>query len=214
MKLVPIVAFLCTSLTAQTVTFSPQGAAVLKALTGKRIKGVGIMVAEVCSTIPVSAGAVYGKASTQGIAWIDPALGKQLINRTVNISWPNLIGAGITDASLLVPLFGAAGIISMAPKWVAALISGHGAADLAISRLRTYAPDPTALETQLLDPEAMITFADKPCHRYDLLVQYSKANKGGTYALAENAVPWQDSDDLLKLVTNRARWIKAQAETH
>lgn len=169
-----------------TVSFSPQGAAALKALTGKQIQGIGIYQLIVCSPsgFPIPAGHVYQVATDHGIAPLAPATAAALFKRTVDHNWRNIaIMAGV-DASIGIPVLGQAGLISMSSKYIVSLLTGHVLFDSLQRQLQANIPDPAPVLSTLLDPDSMISFAGA-CKSSSMVTVFHKNPTSGTFPLPE-----------------------------
>lgn len=169
-----------------TVSFSPQGAAALKALTGKQIQGVGMYQVIACSPsgFPIPAGHVYQVATERGISPLAPAVAAALFRRTASLNWRQIaITAGV-DASIGIPVLGQAGLISMSSKYIVGLLTGHALFDSLQKQLQANTPDPGPVLERLLDPDSMINFAGA-CKSSTLVTVYHKNPTSGTFPLPE-----------------------------
>lgn len=216
-----IVLLLASLVSAQTVSFAPQGAASLKALTGKRIKGVGLLSATVCSSVPltVMGGMVYQKANSLGISTINPGDAAVLVRRTVQFHWSNFLLAGISDVSLLIPILGEAKLFAASSTSVISMLLGHGVADTAAGQLRTLTPDPSELLGNLLDPVGVLAI-NGACAQKMMVIVYSPKTQAGTYPLFDTvtpntikpaSVPWSTDGTVEQVIANRNAWILEQA---
>jgi hypothetical protein len=171
----------------QTVSFAPQGAAVLKALTGKRIAGVGIADVVVCSPsgLPIPSGVVYQTLVRNGISPIRPESAKALFNRTVALNWRNLVLEGAADASIGIPVLGQSGVIKMTTKWVVAILAGHAVIDSLSNQARAHMPDPSPVLSSLLDPGDVLTFAGAAtgCHESSVIIRFNRDTKPGIFVI-------------------------------
>lgn len=169
-----------------TVSFSPQGAAALKALTGKQIPGVGMYQVVVCSPsgFPIPAGKVYQIATDHGIAPLAPQTAAALFKRTVSMNWRNIALMAGVDASIGIPVLGQAGLVSMSSKWIVSLLTGHVLFDSVQNQIRQNIPDPAPVLNSLLDPDSMISFAGA-CKSSSMVTVYHKNPTSGTFPLPE-----------------------------
>ena len=168
---------------ATTVSFSPQGAEILKTMTGKRIKGVGIHELVICSSGTVQAGAVYQLAVSNGILPISPAQAGTLFRQTAARSVPAIMLAGAGYASLGIPVLGQAGVISMTSRLIVGILSGHALFDSFRGQVQAQLPDPTPLLTALLDPEAVLTLTG--CKESKMITRFGKIVVSGTFPLGQ-----------------------------
>lgn len=176
---------LALSCVGQTVSFAPQGAAVLKALTGKRIPGVGIADVVICSPAPIPAGAVYQTLVRNGVSPIRPASAKALFNRTVALNWRNLLLEAAADASIGIPVLGQSGVIKMSAKWVVAILAGHAVIDSLSGQVRSHIPDPSPVLSSLLDPGEVLAFAGSVtgCRESSVIIRFTKDTKPGVFVI-------------------------------
>ncbi len=165
-----------------TVSFSPQGATVLTDQAGRKLRGIGIDALLICSpdNFPVRGGDVYQTASRLGISWISPSLAASPFRKSAALSAPNLLLSGATYATLAIPIAGQVGLIAMTSKVVVGLLAGHALFDSFKSQIQTQVPDPTALLSSLLDPEAVLTFSGG-CRESRMIVGYHKNPVSGTF---------------------------------
>lgn len=208
---------LAVSLSSQTVSFAPQGASALKALTGKRIAGVGAMSAIVCSEneSSVSAGVVYQAAAKQGIATLDPAVAKALINRTVMLNWRNVGMFFWRTGSLSLIAAMTGGAFAASKSVQTAITLAHGTGDEVASYVVQHVPDPTAWTSQLLDPSSVITVdTASRCRSFMLAVRYNPKTMPMTIEIAslKESVPWDTTGDIEQVARNRMQWILAKAK--
>ncbi len=172
------------SLIGPTVSFSPQGAAVLEALTGRRIPGIGIHDLIVCSPTgaPVISGSVYQLAVTHGVEPIAPAQARALFRRTASRSVWSVLFKGVGYAAIGVPILGQAKVVSMSSQLIFGMLSGHGVIDLARGDVQAQIPDPGPLLAGLLDPESVLSFAGT-CRESRMVTVYHKNPVSGTFLL-------------------------------
>lgn len=166
---------------AAMVSFSPQGSEIVKAMTGKRIKGVGIHELVICSSGTVQGGAVYQLAVSNGILPISPAQAGTLFRQTAARSVPALLLAGAGYASLGVPVLGQAGVISMTSRFIVGILSGHALFDSFRGQVQAQLPDPTPLLGSLLDPESVLTLSG--CKESKMVTRFGKNVISGTFPL-------------------------------
>ena len=157
-----------------TVSFSSQGASVLKALTGKRISGVSLNAVVVCSASPatIPIGRIYQLAAQHGISYLKPEEARALILRTVSFNWTNLLLDALTDGPQGAAFLGASKLVSMSNPVIAALIGSSAIIGLATKRIKTFAPDPSPLLKDLLDPKATMTFTTAGCNSGIIATRY------------------------------------------
>lgn len=173
---------------AVTVSFSSQGAEALKAMTGKKIRGVGLTAVTVCSTdiahVPV--GTVFQNAISHGISPIDPDIAIAMVNRKVGFSIYHILPHIVSDGAAGVAVLMAGRVISATNPWLVGLISLAEVGKIAQQQFESHAPDPAPLFKSLLDPNASMDFSGKACHRGMMVTRYKgkQSDKAdGTYSL-------------------------------
>lgn len=169
-----------------TVSFSPQGLAALKAVTGRNIRGVGIYDLVVCSPTGafVQGGSVYQTAVGAGISPLGPAEAKFLFTQTVSRSPGNLLLEIGADASIALPVLGQSGLISMSSKYVVSLLAGHVLFDNIQNQVRAHLPDPSSVTNLLLDPQSTIVFPNGACKEATMIARFSgKTQVVGTFPI-------------------------------
>lgn len=171
-----------------TVSFSGQGAETLKALTGKRIRGVALNAVIVCSPVPVTIpiGRIYQLAAQHGISYLKPEEATAMIIRTVSFNWTNILLDALTDGPQGAAFLGASKLVSMSNPVIAALIGSSAIIGLATKRIKTFAPDPSPVLKDLLDPKATMTFAAAGCSSGIIATRYKgrkSDNSDGTWVI-------------------------------
>lgn len=181
MKWIIAVVFAAVCFGAETrISVSPQGAASLKAMTGKRIPGVQILGVTMCSD--VRGGDVYQALNHVGIATIMPRNAVAIVEQTVNRNWrKTALDAGKIGA-LLAAAFTTSGVIAASPKVASALIVGHQVGDQVGELVRQRLPDPRGLLDALIDPEGRIE-AGAGCKVGMVMVVFDKNTKAQDLAV-------------------------------
>jgi hypothetical protein len=165
---------LCIPAEAQTISFAPQGAAALKALTGKRIKGIQIVSVVACPatiSIPtILGGEVYREAMAQGYTPIMPQFARAVVNDAVAKS----PGKRFIEGAALVTIIGA-GIATgkINPTWSRVLLSGHQVLDQVVADVQAVLPNSGPLTAALLDPAAKLDIT-AGCQSAAILAVYPK----------------------------------------
>ena len=144
---------------AQTITFSPQGAEALRQFTGKRISGeqlVGVLVkAPLDRPVQVSGGDIFQAASAAGFAWRTPDVAKYNLSRTAQFNkrtvWIHILQTlSSTAVSALT-----SGLISVPMEYQAGPAIGHSLVDQTIPFIRFRVPDPSRLLEKLFDTDTV-----------------------------------------------------------
>jgi len=148
-----------------TVSFSPQGPASMKALTGKKIATMELLSVIACSkeTVQIAGGQFYYQALQSGISPIDPKIAEQIVASNVNRNWANIILNAAGYATLLVPVLGQSRAIPMSKAWTAGLLAAHSMADSLPQLLSPYRPDPSVLTRSLIQPDETVTVPRGSC---------------------------------------------------
>lgn len=214
-----ITVLLFAPLRAQTVTFSPQGAAALRALTGKRISGFQIVSVMACAdamSAGFSGGEIYQKASQQGYQWIDPMATTAILERTVQFNAANLIPVLLTSGTAGFSLLLSGGIIkATSSSWLTALIASHGVLDQASNQIRGYAPNPATVVDNLLRPTDSFSLASSQCIERYLGAVYNKQYRPSTVKLAAYSTDIQPTGYNFEVAQKivRAHLAALEAET-
>jgi hypothetical protein len=150
----------------QTISFSPQGAAELKAETGKTIHGFQLVSVLTCSDGEqvVAGGKLYQAAGAAGYAWLDPEASRAVILRASSFTWSRMIPNLIQDASLGFSTLIAARVIAAPAAVLQGLLSAHGIFEIASSRIQANAVDPTGVLGRLIPRDAAIALGAGQCH--------------------------------------------------
>lgn len=173
-------------LRGQQVTFSPQGAAALKALTGKRIPSFQIVSVLACAetnAASLTGGSVYELAAQAGYQWIDPDAAAVIINRTVAFNGWTLAENALIDGSSFGALLVAGGVIKAGASILTSLIAGHSFLDQVQGRLKGYAPDPTPVLRKLLQADTVLSLQPHQCIDRYLGAQFHKNAQPQTFHL-------------------------------
>jgi hypothetical protein len=139
-----------------TVSFSPQGAELLRQTTGKNIRSFQLVGVMVCSPVALSysGGQVYSAASSAGVEWRGPEATGLILSRTSDHNWQNTLATfGQFGTITAMGLF-SAGVVSVAPRWQSALILAHQGADALLPILRFRAPNPQTLLGLIVSPSS------------------------------------------------------------
>ena len=160
-------------------SIAPQGAEALRALTGKRIKGVQVLSVTVCSDVPasISGGMLYQAVARAGIAPISSKLAPAIIERTVDRNWRKIAIELIRSATLIGATLTSSGVITATKTVTNLLIVAHTAGDEVSGILQSRLPDATPLLSNLLASEATISLGAGGCHEALMLAVYSKSTK-------------------------------------
>jgi len=174
-----LVAALTPALFSQTVTFAPQGAAILKNQSGQVIKGVQILDLNVCAPAGVSIpnGFVYQTAVANGFSAIGPTMGTALLNQKIASNWKHWLVQLVTDGALDAAIGGLSGVISIPSGAIKGLAIGHAFMDKFSPQLLSTAPTPAALVALMLDPSKTTSFATAGCIEATMLATYTKGSK-------------------------------------
>lgn len=143
-----------TACFAQSIQFSPQGASALKALTGKRIKGVQIVSVIACPAVisipSISGGELYSAAITQGYEPILPQFAAAVItDAAASNKWQ--IALEVFRVASIAAIV--AGTRSLNATQLLVINGAHQIGDELSSRIQTRLPNPAPLISALLDPE-------------------------------------------------------------
>jgi hypothetical protein len=171
-----------------TISFSGQGAEALRAMTGKRVRGVGLESVVTCSTgtVKLPAGRIYQLAIQHGISPIDPDVAESLIKRKVGFSIFNILPSVLSDGTGGIAVLGAAKVIAMSSPWLVGLTAASATINLVEKQIQSHAPDPAPLFKLLLDPANAISFAEAGCSRAMMVVRYKgrkSDNSDGTWTI-------------------------------
>ncbi len=170
-----------------SITFSVQGKQALKDLTGKVVKNLQLVSAEVCTqdNKPVSGGQVYQMAVFAGYEYYDPKIAPVLFTNASNKNWrvyavdvmryATIAGAGLT----------ASGVFSTADrlrKWTTIAVNLHDISDGVKDRLTSEIPNPTPLIQVLIDNKRNLELTQSPegglsCAGGIIAVRYDTKNK-------------------------------------
>lgn len=164
----------------QTISFAPQGSAALKALTGRRIKGVQIVSIIACpariSLPSISGGEVYAEAIAQGYQPILPAFARAVVNDAVSHNWRVFALEAFKVASIAAAGLGAGGVVKMSAAQLSALVIGHQIGDEIASRIQERIPNASPLLSALLDPAAKLDIT-QGCQVSAILAVYPRKGK-------------------------------------
>lgn len=146
-------------------SFSGQGAAALKALTGKRIVGVQLIAVEICSTHPATfgAGLILQYASALGIQYHSPKIGSAIVQHTTDLNWRNVIINTAKVGTMLAAALTVSGTIAASAAWQTGLVVGHAATDSLPMLFSPGAPNPDPYLSGVLDANGTITVTPDRC---------------------------------------------------
>lgn len=150
-----------------TVSFSPQGAELLRESTGRNIAGFQLVGVEVCSPVDmtVKGSLVYVSASNAHLSWKGPNATKLILSRVSQFNWRNTAVIGLpllTGTAAIVIGSGSLNISQKSlPKVEGALTSATGVGAALIPVLKSRAPDPSGLIADLIDPKS--DYRASPC---------------------------------------------------
>ena len=157
-----------------TASFSSQGAEALKAMVGKKVRGVGLTSVTVCSASPAkfASGLIWQSAVSHGISPIDPDIATAMINRKVAWSLYTVIPHLFTDGAGGLAALGAGRVISMSSPWLVGLVALSATTNIVMGQIASHKPDPSVLFKNLLDPTGTMVFDGASCKRAMLVTRY------------------------------------------
>lgn len=207
------------ALFAQTVTFAPQGAAILKNQAGQVVKGVQILDLNVCSAAPATVpnGFVYQTAVANGFSAIGPTMGTALLNQKIAMNWKHFLVTFVTNGAIDAAVGGLTGVVAMPASVIKGLAIGHAFMDQFGPQLLATAPAASPVLSILLDPSKNTVFQSAGCVEASMLATYAKGAKPvGPVLISTNApvapVVIPASKDEALLNTERVRKIMAARE--
>lgn len=136
---------ICEEARCQTVSFSPQGAEVLKAMMGRAVPGIAALGVEVCSQSDqrISAGRIYQTAITVGYEPRSPLVIDALMSAELGRNWRRLLAESLNLGTHAGAGLTASGIIKASSAWTTGLIAGAQLLDTVADRLRARLPSGT-----------------------------------------------------------------------
>jgi hypothetical protein len=140
------------TLSGGTITFSPQGAAPLKAVTGKVVPGLQIVGYAMNGCMAVPGTAVYAAMGQAHFEWILPGLGEAVVNDAIASNKWKVAAYWIGEGSQAFVLLGTGQIVKVSMQTLAGMAFLHGATDRLKDHLASRVPNATPLFSQLLDP--------------------------------------------------------------
>jgi len=158
-----------------TVSFASQGPAALKALTGKLVKGMQIVKANVCApgTGIVSVGRILSMANKMGIADIDSGIANALVTQTVDRNWRHLLMVGAVEGTSIAASIFVPGIVAASKSVSTGLVIGHIFLDHAPALIAPGAPQPAPLLNSLADASANLAFNGPSCQKMLFVADYN-----------------------------------------
>ena len=119
-------------------------------------------------------GTIYQAATANGIAYISPASGAQILAQKAGANWKSILNTGIQGGSIAGVIAGATGLISMSHVWIAGIAIAHDAWDQwGAGVLQNAAPNPTLIISSLLQPAQTTTLSGQ-CVEASIFAQLSK----------------------------------------
>ena len=164
-----------------TVSFSGQGAQALYALTGKRIPGLQLVQATVCSpiTTQISVGEVIQLANAHHFQTQLPEISAAIIRRTSNLNWRNVAvnSSRILTGAALVLVTG--GTIASTPAWQVGMALAHTGSDALPGLFSLGTPDPSPFLNSVVPADSQLdlvvpTGSDRRCRSIMLTAVYGK----------------------------------------
>jgi len=105
-------------------------------------------------------GAIYQSAAAQGIAYVSPSSGAQILATKAALNWKTLLNTAAGDGSIGAVVLGLTKAISMSSGWTVGLALFHGFWDTFGSGvLATSVPNPQPLIQSLLQPNQATALA-------------------------------------------------------
>lgn len=161
---------------AQTITFSPQGAEFLRAQVGLVIPGeqaLGIVVCGDANTLSVTGGAIYQRASAQGYSYILPSGVPSITSRSVQQNKSYRFVQYLKYGSLIAATVASGTIIHVPQSVVTGIIIGHGVMDDIQPYFAAKIPDPSVLLGGLIDPTKIYAIPGGTCIDGYIIAQYT-----------------------------------------
>lgn len=171
--------------TSQTIMLSPQGEAALKALSGKRIKGVQIVSVIACGDRVLHGGTIYSEAIKAGFAPMPPIVAQAVLNNAVSHNWRFYAIEAFKVVSITAAGLGAGRIVSMSPELLSAMVLGHQIGDELAARSAERFPNPVPLLSALLNPSADLDLS-KGCQSAFLLSLYGRGLQTRAVSISVN----------------------------
>ena len=143
----------CEPAHGQTVTYTPLGPEVLRAMVGL-IPGVAATDVEICprggNNRVVRSAEVYQAAVSAGFLPIGPSVVDVMITRTLQRNWrqigADVVAVGTSAASIVT----SSGVVTADQKWTTGLATGGVILGLVARQLKTRIPDPAGWRGKLL----------------------------------------------------------------
>ena len=165
-----------------TVSFSGQGAQALYALTGKRIPGLQLVQATICSpiTTQISVGEVIQLANAHHFQTQLPEISAAIVRRTSNLNWRNVTvnTSRILTGAALVLVTG--GTIAATPAWQVGLALAHTGSDALPGLFSLGTPDPSPFLNSVVPADSQLDLvvpagSDRRCRSIMLTAVYGKS---------------------------------------
>src|SRR5437868_3450730 len=111
-----------------TASFSPQGAASLRALTGKRIAGFQLIQVTICAqqAAVLPAGRIYQMANGAGIQTIAPKVASAIVKTTVNRDMHKIAAEMLKAGTLIGATVMGSGLVAASVAWTGGAVLAHG----------------------------------------------------------------------------------------
>ena len=161
-----------------TVSYSSQGAAALRAVTGKRIVGFQMVQATVCSghDAKVPVGLIIQQAGSLGIQTIDNQAGLAIVNKTVSMDWRSLAKIGLVAGLSVGTALTVGGVIHTSIGITRGLTFGHLFIDQILPPLFAVgAPQPDPFVNAAKEPDSTLELAAGSCKRVMFGAVYPKS---------------------------------------
>lgn len=151
--------------TGVCVTYSSQGAAALKAMTGKRIKGFQLVQATTCADHDArfGAGRIIQQANAMGIQTISGKAGAAVVQQTVDLNWRKLLMIGVQVGTSVALGVTTSGVVASSKAITTGIALGHIAMDELPNILKPGTPNPDPFLSSVLDEGGQINLAAGSC---------------------------------------------------
>lgn len=161
----PVVPQPVQACTGVCVTYSSQGAAALKAMTGKRIKGFQLVQANVCADhdTKFGAGRIIQQANAMGIQTIGGRAGAAVVQQTVDLNWRKLLMIGVQVGTSVALGVTTSGVVASSKAITTGIALGHIAMDELPNVLRPGTPNPDPFLSSVLDEGGQVNLAAGAC---------------------------------------------------
>jgi hypothetical protein len=122
-------------------------------------------------------GAIYQAAAANGIVYISPSTGAQVLDQKAGTNWKSLLNGAAANGTIGGVVLGITKVVSMSSPWTTALLLAHMAWDqYGSSVLASAAPNPKPIVSMLLQP-AQTTTLNGACVEASMFAGQSKVAK-------------------------------------